>query len=187
MVGIIDCGSSKVPLIESAVNRLGFNYSTFQWDTWAAEGEQLSQIIVSGAPKLLTEIDHAPFLEAFKTLLQKNRPVLGICFGHQMMGLLHKASVYRCEECREDMAIKWLEDHPVFKDFTARGIYMVNQDHCEAITLPDGFQLLASSKECAVEAMSHNTEPWYGVQFHPESSSEEGRLIIDNFLEYYAE
>ena len=59
--------------------------------------------------------------------------------------------------------------------------FSVKADHCEGVSLPSGFQLLASSAFYEVEAMASTTHPNFGVQFHPEVSGEVGEIIIRNF------
>jgi GMP synthase (glutamine-hydrolysing) len=61
-------------------------------------------------------------------------------------------------------------------------LFRADEDHCEGITLPDQFILLARSRSYDVEAMKHREKDIYGVQFHPETSNEPGRKIAHNFL-----
>src|SRR4029453_16103401 len=59
---------------------------------------------------------------------------------------------------------------------------VVYQDHHDEVTkLPDGFRLLASSAECAVQAIADPGRRWWGTQFHPEESPE-GDRILRSFL-----
>jgi GMP synthase (glutamine-hydrolysing) len=61
-------------------------------------------------------------------------------------------------------------------------VFDVMEDHCESISIPVGFELLASSDECINEAMQHKNKMIYGLQFHPEVSGNFGRVIIENFV-----
>jgi GMP synthase-like glutamine amidotransferase len=57
------------------------------------------------------------------------------------------------------------------------------EDHCESISVPSGFVLVASSDACVNEMMQHQTRPFFGVQFHPESIlTPEGKKILQNFI-----
>ena len=58
----------------------------------------------------------------------------------------------------------------------------LTEDHCEGITAPAEFTVLAKSEDYEVEAMKHLKKPLYGVQFHPEVSGETGLRIMGNFL-----
>ena len=53
----------------------------------------------------------------------------------------------------------------------------------EVAKLPDDFELLASSKDCKVQAMKHKNKPFYGLQFHPEvEHTEYGEKMFKNFV-----
>jgi GMP synthase-like glutamine amidotransferase len=56
------------------------------------------------------------------------------------------------------------------------------EDHCECISLPENFNLIASSENCEVEMMEHQTKKIIGVQFHPEVSGNNGEWFFDQFL-----
>ena len=56
--------------------------------------------------------------------------------------------------------------------------------YCEVKKLPKGFELLASSDHCRIEAMRHKHKPLYGTQFHPEAYDEpflHGKRLLENF------
>lgn len=140
--------------------------------------DDFAGIIISGAPILITEVEQRPYLELFSFLEDINIPVLGICFGHQMLGLIHGASGIKCTESREDIKVRFSEKSVIWQE---TGHFIFNEDHCEAIGLPNDFQLLASSNICDVEGMRHNNKPLYGVQFHPETSNANGIKLLINF------
>lgn len=177
---IIDCGSSKVPKIEEAVSAAGQECVTIE-PSDIAETElripMYSGIIISGAPILLTEVESAPYLQQFSPILNWSLPILGICFGHQILGMLHGAEVYRCDESRTDLDIEIKADHFLFENTSTT----FNEDHCEAISVPEGWTNLASSSICQNEAMAHPSAPYYGVQFHPETSGTNGFQLLKNF------
>jgi GMP synthase (glutamine-hydrolysing) len=57
--------------------------------------------------------------------------------------------------------------------------------YCEIKILPPGFELLASSPECRIQAMRHRERPLFSTQFHPEDYNErfpDGRTLLSNFL-----
>lgn len=181
MILIINCGSQKTPFIEQAVD-LQMDYTTVGlFDATAESAQNAMGIIISGAPILITEVDNVPYIEQLSWILNAGIPVFGICFGHQIIGLLHNAQASRQMEDRDWQTIESIEGHPLF-DKLPNEFEMV-EDHCESISVPKDFQLLAVSDACINEAMFHKDKPFFGVQFHPEVSGNLGTLIIENFIE----
>ena len=177
---IVDCGSSKVPHIEEMSKLFCKDVRIKKLsDLNLNETHEVQCVIVSGAPILLTEQDALPYLQDFRKVLHPRVPLLGICFGHQCLGLSHGAQIQRCEEDRDWQSIETLVDNPLTGN---KGMQMQKEDHCECITLPKGFIHLAFSPICSNEAMKHPLFPWYGVQFHPEVSEKAGHQLFANFF-----
>jgi GMP synthase (glutamine-hydrolysing) len=180
MILIIDCGSQKTPFIEEAVD-LQMDYITVGLsEVTKVDTEDKFGVIISGAPILITEIDYSKYLDKLSFLKEITIPVLGICFGHQMLGLLHGALPSRQKEDRDWQVIETLEEHPLFDKMPTE--FEMMEDHCECISLPKDFVLLGVSDACVNEAMYHKEKPLFGVQFHPEVSGNQGTLLIENFV-----
>ena len=178
---IVDCGS-RVDSIQRIVSDVRFKsrvlvlreLSKLKDDKWAG-------VIISGSPILFTETTpHDEILRPFGFALTGRCPVLGICFGHQVIGLLHDATVFRGTEIRANQIVKVVKSNCLFEGLETS--LSVKEDHCEGITLPEQFLLLATSENYNVEAMKHREKDLYGVQFHPEASGEVGHKIVTNFL-----
>src|SRR5438445_536565 len=119
------------------------------------------------------------------TFSKLNRPFLGICFGHQLIGAAYGSEVVDLgHTVREFKEVKLLGSDPVFEGLPSS--IRVSESHRQALTrVPQGFRLLAESATSQVEAIGHQTRPIYGLQFHPERSDEKhphGRIILQNFL-----
>ncbi len=180
MILIIDCGSQKTPFIEEAVD-LQMDFETVGlWDVTKTHTEGKLGVVISGAPILITEIDYTKHLEQLAFLKELEIPVLGICFGHQVLGLLHGALPSRQKEDRDWQTIESLEEHALFDKLPTE--FEMMEDHCESISVPKDFRLLAVSDACVNEAMCHTSKQLIGVQFHPEVSGNQGTLLIENFV-----
>jgi GMP synthase (glutamine-hydrolysing) len=136
-------------------------------------------IIISGNPALICDTG-TDFLADFDVLRALRLPVLGICFGHQVIGMLYGAEVSIGTEDRDLRRMEILQGEPLFAGLSGEDEFQ--EDHAEEITLPRGFIHVASSSHCFNEAMVHPELPVYGVQFHPESSGRAGKALITNFL-----
>jgi GMP synthase (glutamine-hydrolysing) len=179
---IIDCGSSKVPNICSIVKNFGAEILLVHRNNLKPEdATECTGIIISGAPNLITQSDKEELLKPFLFLKEIDIPVLGICFGHQALGMLYGAEIFLGKEIRTEISIAILNSSPIFNGIKTEKVF-VSQDHTEGINLPEDFILLANSAHYPNEAMQHISKKIYGVQFHPEVSSDNIKQIITNFL-----
>ena len=179
MILIVDCGSSKTPFIEEMVDEF-LDFKTIPFFDFTEEDAQNSVgLIISGAPILITEINMERYLKHVSWILEFDKPILGICFGHQLLGLLHGAFGSKMREDRDWQEIEVFVDCPLFDKLPTS--FDMMEDHCESISIPENFELVASSNSCVNEAMKHKEKPFFGVQFHPEVSGNYGRVVIENF------
>lgn len=180
MIGIIDCGSQKVTYIEQAVDTVCDFETIPLFDLAKHDLSKFDGIIISGAPILITEVDLHPYLKAFSWIKEYEKPIFGICFGHQMLGMTFGAFASRQKEDRDWQTIESYLDSPLFDKLPPE--FEMMEDHCECISIPKEFKLLAGSDACVNEAMQHESKDLYGVQFHPEVSGNQGFLLIENFV-----
>ena len=113
-----------------------------------------------------------------------NFPILGICLGHQFMALHFKGSVGPAETPEFGKTqIEVCKPSPLLKGLPAK--FTAWESHNDEITgLPEGFDVLASSRNCKIQAISHRKRPIFGLQFHPEvEDTEFGEDIFRNFME----
>jgi GMP synthase (glutamine-hydrolysing) len=180
---ILDYGSQFTQLIARRVREARV-YSEIHPPTrsleWIREW-QPTGIILSGGPNSVYGEDVPT---ADRALLDM-APVLGICYGMQLIAHLEGGAVERAgrrEYGRAELRID--RQAPLFADFDAgesTPVWMSHGDHVDAP--PDGYETLASSDNTPVAAFRHRSRPVYGVQFHPEvAHTPRGAEIISNFL-----
>ncbi len=138
-------------------------------------------IILSGGPSSVYD-PGAPLADA--GLFELGVPVLGVCYGMQLMTHLLGGRVARGVQ-REYGLAHLTVDEPegILRGFGGGPVpvWMSHGDRIEA--LPPGFRPLAHSDNSPVAAMSHREKPFYGVQFHPEVvHTPRGTELIENFL-----
>lgn len=137
-------------------------------------------IIFTGGPNSVYE-EGAPKIS--KKIFEAGIPVLGICYGAQLIAYT-LGGVVSGSEVREygNTKIKVDGTSPIFKGIPEENIcWMSHTDHISK--LPEGFKTTASSKNCENAAIANDKLKIYGVQFHPEvNHSEYGFEMIKNFL-----
>ncbi len=180
MIVILDCGSNKVPYIEEIVDQF-MDFKTVPFLEFHPDQVPVAKgVIISGAPLLITEIDMEKYLMASTWIKKYDKPLLGICFGHQIIGLQYGAFGSKIKEDRDWQEIEQLETDSLFSRMPT--VFQMMEDHCEVISIPAGFTLLASSDASINEGMRHKDKYVFGVQFHPEVSGNMGSVLIENFI-----
>ena len=148
-------------------------------------------VILTGSSALLSKPRTRELFQPEMDLVRKAKyPLLGICYGHQIIGSAFEAPMRDLGQMlRGYEKVGVVKRHPLFDGLPSD--LVVAESHRQELTqVPDGFQLLAQSMTSKVEAMVHRSKPIYGVQFHPELSNDEhphGRIILQNLLKQIRE
>lgn len=178
---MLDAGGQYCHLIARKVRELGVYAEVLPSETPAEKLREKKGVIISGGPSSVYE-NGSPTVDP--VLFELAVPVLGICYGLQLMAHLLGGTVERGEKGEYGLAFLELRDlaDPLFKDLPARQqIWMSHRDMVK--TPPPGFRIVASTSVCAVAAMSSPERKLFGVQFHPEVvHTAHGRQMLANFL-----
>ncbi len=138
--------------------------------------EKSDGIIMTGSPQGDDIVEH--HLPYFQWIKDINKPVLGICAGHHITGFLYGAELLRNKEPESgDFSVEIFRPDLIFQGMDKH--FRVKQMHNDSITLPDEFELLATSKTCYNQLMKHKNRPFYTSQFHPEYYN---HRLIENFV-----
>jgi GMP synthase-like glutamine amidotransferase len=192
-VAVVDCGSRTTKDIAAALvglgaavvvvplGSVGTPHTPGSGGTPHTPGDALPDhdaLVVSGGPRLFT--GEPELIERFAFLDALTVPTLGVCLGHQALGMRRGARIFRGAERRAPEPMEIVAAHALVAGLGEAPVFRA--DHCEGIDLPEGFVCLARSPHYAVEAMAHAELPLFGVQFHPEVSGEPGLRLFANFL-----
>jgi GMP synthase (glutamine-hydrolysing) len=143
-------------------------------------------LVLTGSSALLSKPRTRELFQPEMDLARKAKfPILGICYGHQIIGSAFGAPTRDLgQTLRGYEKVSIVLNHPLF-DGLPSDIVVAESHRQELAKVPDEFQHLAQSTTSKVEAIAHRSKPIYGVQFHPERSNEEhphGRMILQNLL-----
>ncbi len=150
-------------------------------DTPAAELNSARGLIISGGPASVYDAD-SPKVDP--AILRDGHPVLGICYGQQLMAYLLGGGVRKGDKGEYGLATLHLDGIPsnLFEGCAPSSqIWMSHRD--VVAELPRSFSVAASTDTCATAAIVDSTSFLYGVQFHPEVvHTTDGRRILSNFV-----
>jgi GMP synthase (glutamine-hydrolysing) len=185
-IAILDFGSQYTQLIARRVREAQVYCEMFPWDSPAEAVLALRPrgFILSGGPASVYAQD-APQLPAY--VLEQGLPVLGICYGMQLLAqrLGGRVSPATRGEFGAAEVVLTGPDNPLLGSLREPGLPLkVWMSHGDAITaLPRGFEPLASSPNSPFAAMGDLTRGLYGLQFHPEvAHTPQGTEILRNFV-----
>ncbi len=184
-VVIIDFGSQFTQLIARRIRELGVYSEIVSHKKIKTSGinQSVRGIILSGGPLNVYQINKYSF---DKKILELNIPILGICFGHQILSKLNGGSVRQSKHREFGLAnIFKKRDSLLTKNFygvkKTKEVWMSHAD--QVSKLPKNFQVIASSTNSKYAIVENKLKKYYGIQFHPEvTHTENGKKLISNFV-----
>lgn len=177
---ILDFGSQYTQLIARRVRELDVYCEIHPFSNFPLPDSSTKGVILSGSPCSVLQ-DGAPDIDfsSFGSL-----PVLGVCYGAQLLAHKHGGVVSRSEHREYGRAnLDHLDTHVDLLKELSYGS-QVWMSHGDTITsLPENFKLIAHTQSIPVAAFQVEDKPIYGIQFHPEvTHSTEGKTLLRNFV-----
>jgi len=182
---IIDFGSQFTQLIARRIREFGVFSEIISHKKIKNKDVDISVkgIILSGGPLNVYEINKYKF---DKKIIEKSIPILGICFGHQMLSKLNGGRVKQSKHREFGLAnILKINDSLLIKNFfNNKKSIKVWMSHADQVSkLPKNFKIVASSQNSKFAIIENKLKNFYGVQFHPEvTHTENGKILIKNFI-----
>lgn len=139
------------------------------------------KVILSGRRKNSKEINMVNS-KIIKYCFQTDKPILGICYGAEIMALTFGGSIYRmADHFQGTITVNILRPNSLIPDRTSVNVY---ENHRYSVAkLPEDFVSLGSSRLCKYEVFSHIQKRIFGTQFHPEKSGGDGFALLSKFLQ----
>jgi GMP synthase (glutamine-hydrolysing) len=179
---VLDFGAQYSQLIARRVRECKVYCEILPFSTPLSKilGKNPKGLILSGGPASVYA-PGAPHVSA--GIFQEGLPILGICYGMQLLSQALKGKVQKASKREFGLAPLKIKDHR----FLFAGLpsslkaWMSHGDH--VTKLPGGFKVLASTSNCRLAAVGNEAKKIYGIQFHPEVvHTEKGTKIIENFV-----
>jgi len=178
---ILDFGSQYTQLIARRVRELDVYCEIHPFNKIPPITSDIKGVILSGSPCSVRDND-SPDLDI--DALRGKLPILGICYGAQLMAQKYGGNVTPSEIREYGRAkISHLDTHSsLFKELTHDSqVWMSHGDTIKE--LPEGFDIIASTRSVKIAAYKVQEEETYGIQFHPEvTHSVEGKNLLRNFV-----
>lgn len=141
-------------------------------------GSGLSGIILTGGPDSVYDDDARSCLNSIYTL---GIPVLGICYGMQLMSSHFGAKVGPAPTREYGKTLTYFDDSPLFKGIPTSITWMSHND--SVLTCPEGFKIISHTDGCDICGIECADKKLFGVQFHPEvAHTEYCKTLFDNFV-----
>jgi len=181
IIAVLDFGGQYAHLIANRVRRLGVYSEILDGETKIQDLKQYKGIILSGGPQSVYE-QKSPKCDP--AIFKLGVPVLGICYGHQLMQHTLGGKVVPGKTREYGLAELTVKKQiGIFKGVPKKSrIWMSHFDMVG--TLAPGFEIIGTTDDCPAAALADEKKKFYGIQFHAEvTHTENGMKMLDNFLD----
>ena len=179
-IAVLDFGGQYAHLIANRIRRLGVYSEILPNDVAPRQLKGFKGIIISGGPQNISEDDS---LKCHSGVFKLGTPVLGICYGHQLISHILGGKVSRGKTKEYGKAIVYLKQKKgIFSGLSDQEtVWMSHGDYVSK--LAPGFEIIATTVDCPTAAVADYQRNIFGLQFHPEvTHTSSGMKILDNFI-----
>ena len=178
---VLDFGSQYNQLLSRRIRDLGTFSELVPYDISIEEIKKRNVIgiIFSGGPNSVYE-EGSP--KCRDEIFDLGLPILGVCYGHQLITQHFGGKVIPCEEKEYGSNLFVNKDSILFADVPSEHIVWMSHGD-QASVIPEGFEIIGSTQTCEVGGLQNIKKKIYSLQFHPEvRNSEYGLKILENFV-----
>ncbi len=184
MIGVVDNGSRYFKDILKILNKLNVKYEILKMENLTKINiDKFQGLILSGSPLMLADSKvQWKIKRCYKFLKSYEKPLLGICFGLQIIGFMNDVKLKNLGFCVKGMQKILIQKKDKIFNGLSSNLRMDFNHEEYLVKVPKDSELLASSNFVDVVVIKHKKFNQYGVQFHPETSGKDGEKFIKNFL-----
>lgn len=162
----------------------GVDFDTIYLNHQPQEFPMFSHLLLTGSELSASQgSDHdANILHVIGEFVKAQKPVLGICHGHQMLARYLAGDEYCRRAVKPEFGFKSMKitDDELFKDI--RNPIFLESRYDEVFDLPADFKIIAANETEAVQGFRYKDLPFWGIQFHPEFLYEDGEAMLQKHL-----
>ncbi len=180
--------------IEDMVSWKYYHYTSLSKSDIFNEIMTCDGVLLTGSYNMLSQDDTIQqYSQVIKLIQEFNKPMFGICFGHQLIASLYgftTGPLNHPDDNIEDEKAILLRLTAPYDLINSDSILAYETHHQEIKYIPEydkEFQIYASSEVCKIQLVKHKTRALYGAQFHPENPTnpealKQGIAMIHNFV-----
>ena len=179
-IAVLDFGSQYAHLIAKRIRHLGAYTKIFSPSAKENLLQDAKGIVLSGGPASVSSTDIPEFNS---NILNLDLPILGLCYGHQLIAKEFGGAIANTGKGEFGKAIlQQTSDFPLWQNVSfPNQVWMSHQD--SVTKCPPDFEVTGVTESGNVAAMRHRKSRIYTLQFHPEvNDTEQGQKMLDNFI-----
>jgi len=179
-IAVLDFGSQYAHLIAKRIRHLGAYTKIFSPSAKENLLQDAKGIVLSGGPASVYSTDIPEFNS---NILNLDLPILGLCYGHQLIAKEFGGAIANTGKGEFGKAIlQQTSDFPLWQNVSfPNQVWMSHQD--SVTKCPPDFEVTGVTESGNVAAMRHRKRRIYTLQFHPEvNDTEQGQKMLDNFI-----